>query len=85
MQGGQIWGLDAGVVDWRTDLDYDGFDWGASVWRHSCTAAQTYPDISGTLAAAPGLEAHGRPGVERHVLRNLRCAELRRPRRFHLK
>ncbi len=27
--GGRIWGL-SGSIDWRTDLNYDGFDWGGS-------------------------------------------------------
>ena len=55
--GGQIWGLDAGVVDWRTDLDYDGFDWGASLVPFAYAGA-TYPDVA-SLTAASGLEPHG--------------------------
>src|SRR2546428_8461711 len=27
--GGRIWGL-SGSIDWRTDLNYDGFDWGGA-------------------------------------------------------
>ena len=25
VQGGQIWGFDAGVIDWRTDIDYEAY------------------------------------------------------------
>jgi regulation of enolase protein 1 (concanavalin A-like superfamily) len=28
--GGQMWGLHSHLRDWRTSLDYDGFDWGAA-------------------------------------------------------
>jgi hypothetical protein len=27
VNGGQMWGFDAFTRDWRSDLDYDGFDW----------------------------------------------------------
>ena len=30
VQGGQIFGFDSFTRDWRTDLDYDGFDWGTA-------------------------------------------------------
>ena len=29
--GAQIWGFETYTRDWRSDLDYDGFDWGPSV------------------------------------------------------
>jgi hypothetical protein len=57
IQGGQIWGFDAGIVDWRTDLDYDGMDWGTSTEAFAYGGV-TYQDIP-SLTAASGLEAHG--------------------------
>src|SRR5512133_2700099 len=57
IQGGQIWGFDAGIVDWRTDLDYDGFDWGSSLVPFAYGGV-THPDIP-SLTAASGLERHG--------------------------
>jgi hypothetical protein len=30
------------VVDWRTDLDYDGIDWGQTNVQHG---GASYPDI----------------------------------------
>jgi hypothetical protein len=57
VQGGQIWGFDAGVVDWRTDLDYDGVDWGQSV-EPFAYGGITYSSIP-SLTAASGVEAHG--------------------------
>jgi len=55
--GGQIWGFDAGVVDWRTDLDYDGIDWGQATNAFEYGGA-SYPDLP-SLTAASGLEPHG--------------------------
>jgi hypothetical protein len=55
--GGQIWDFGSNVGDWRTDLNYDGFDWGAS------TAPFRYGGVvysSVTALAASGLETGGR-------------------------
>jgi hypothetical protein len=56
-QGGQIWSFGATLADWRTSLDYDGFDWGIG------SAPFTYggvahPDVA-SFANASGLETHG--------------------------
>ena len=48
MQGGQIWGLDAGTPDWRTDLDYDGFDWGTAA-NPFAYGGVTYDTLLGLL------------------------------------
>jgi len=55
--GGQIWGFDAGVIDWRTDLDYDAIDWG-SASNPFAYGGVTYPDLA-SMSAATGLEPHG--------------------------
>ena len=57
VQGGQIWGLDAGTPDWRTDLDYDGFDWGTAVNPFEYGGV-TYDTLLG-FSNASGLEANG--------------------------
>lgn len=57
LNGGQIWGLDSGVPDWRTDLDYDGFDWGSAT-NAFAFGGVTYSDLP-SFAAASGLESHG--------------------------
>jgi hypothetical protein len=54
--GGQIWWA-FGAFDWRTDLDYDGFDWGASV-RPFFFNGVTYPDLE-SFRAATGQETNG--------------------------
>lgn len=54
---GQIWGFDGFSKDWRTDLDYDGFDWGAAP-NPFVYAGVTYPDLAG-LTGASGQERHG--------------------------
>jgi regulation of enolase protein 1 (concanavalin A-like superfamily) len=55
-QGGQIWNLES-FTDWRTDIDYDGFDWGNAayplVWN-----GLIYYDVP-SFARASGLEQHG--------------------------
>ena len=45
--------------DWRTSVDYDGFDWGASnpVFKWG-DPVQRYTDLAG-FAAASGIEPHG--------------------------
>nr|MBA3642189.1 right-handed parallel beta-helix repeat-containing protein [Acidobacteriota bacterium] len=57
VQGGQIWGFDAYGRDWRTDLDFDGFDWGTAVDPFTY-GGWTYPDVW-AFANASGLETHG--------------------------
>lgn len=57
VQGGQIWGFDDVLRDWRTDLDYDGFDWGSSS-EPFAYAGVTHPDLS-SFSTASGLETHG--------------------------
>jgi hypothetical protein len=53
---GQIW-WGFGTFDWRTDLDYDGFDWGEST-RPFFFNGTTYPDLA-SFTAGTGQEAHG--------------------------
>jgi regulation of enolase protein 1 (concanavalin A-like superfamily) len=55
-QGGQIWALDA-LNDWRTDFDYDGFDWGAAPYPLFYAGA-VYYDLP-SFSRASGLEPHG--------------------------
>jgi hypothetical protein len=57
VQGGQIWGFDAATSDWRTDLDYDGFDWVVASNPFAYNGI-TYPDLP-SFAAASGLERSG--------------------------
>jgi hypothetical protein len=58
VSGGQIWNFGSAVKDWRSDLNYNGFDWGASA------APFRYGGVGHTslasLAAASGLETNGR-------------------------
>jgi hypothetical protein len=55
--GGQIWWFGGSVKDWRTDLNYDGFDWG-SFTLPFVYAGVAHGDVS-SLAAASGLEKNG--------------------------
>jgi hypothetical protein len=56
--GGQIFDFSTSVKDWRSDLNYDGFDWGSNTtpFRYG---GVVYSSLS-ALAAASGLEANGR-------------------------
>jgi hypothetical protein len=56
--GGQIWDFGSNVRDWQTDLNHDGFDWGASSapFRYG---GVVYSSVA-ALAAASGLETSGR-------------------------
>ncbi|NKQ36360.1 MAG: hypothetical protein HF973_12175 [Chloroflexi bacterium] len=45
-----------GVADWRTNLDYDGFDWGN--YQYAFKWGSRYPDLAG-FTAATGLEPNG--------------------------
>jgi hypothetical protein len=57
VQGGQIWGFDSFTRDWRTDLDYDGFDWGTAP-NPFTYGGVAYADLP-SLSAASGLEGSG--------------------------
>ncbi|NOQ46308.1 MAG: hypothetical protein GQ559_06505 [Desulfobulbaceae bacterium] len=47
---------DGGSADWRTNLDYDGFDWGDYVYGFKW--GERYQDLA-AFSAATGLEQHG--------------------------
>ena len=55
-QGGQIWSLEA-LNDWRTDFDYDGFDWGDTPYPLFFAGA-VYYDLP-SFSRASGFERHG--------------------------
>ena len=56
--GGPIWPMDnASLKDWRTDLNYNGFDWG-SYSTPFTYGGVGYPDIV-SLTAVSGLETRG--------------------------
>lgn len=55
VQGEQIWGFETHTRDWRTDLDYDAFDWGSSTEPFTY-GGSAYPDVW-SLANASGLQA----------------------------
>ena len=57
-QGGQIWYFGPNTRDWRTDLDYDGFDWGNS-GSPFYYGGSSYASLS-SFASASGLERNGR-------------------------
>ena len=50
------------VADWRTDVDYDGFDWGRATrpfaWEVPLGQRRTFPDLP-SFAEAVGIERHG--------------------------
>jgi len=56
--GGQIFDFSTSVKDWRSDLNYDGYDWGSNTtpFRYG---GVVYSSLS-AMAAASGLEANGR-------------------------
>lgn len=54
---GTIWNFQSAVKTWRTDLDYDGFDWG-NTSTPFVYGGQSFPNLS-TLTASSGLEEHG--------------------------
>jgi hypothetical protein len=56
--GGRIWDFGSTVKDWRTDFNYDGFDWGTSTtpFRYAGTL---FPGLS-AFASSSGLETNGR-------------------------
>jgi regulation of enolase protein 1 (concanavalin A-like superfamily) len=55
--GGQMWSIDAGLSDWRTDLDYEGFDWGTGAYPFWYGGA-VYYDVA-SFSRASGLVTHG--------------------------
>jgi hypothetical protein len=44
--------------DWRTDVDYDGFDWADAKDGFRWRGSSNYPDVAG-FSAAVGIEKHG--------------------------
>jgi len=57
VQGGRIWDFDVTLRDWRTDLDYDAFDWGTAA-NPFAYGGWAYPDVW-SFSNGSGLEAHG--------------------------
>lgn len=57
VNNGPIWQRGDASADWRTDLDYDGFDWGTSSYAFGY-AGSNLPDLP-SLVAASNQEAHG--------------------------
>src|SRR2546425_1024736 len=57
VNGGQIWFM-FGTIDWRTDLDYDGFDWGESDRPFFFNGPPAYSSLA-SFSSSTGLEAHG--------------------------
>jgi hypothetical protein len=47
-----------GTANWRTNLDYDGFDWGNNVYAFKWGSDNRYPDLA-SFQAATGLETNG--------------------------
>lgn len=56
-QSGQIWRFGSYTKDWRTDLDYNGFDWGVAPNPFSYGGV-TYASVP-SFSIASGLEANG--------------------------
>ena len=56
--GGQIWDFSSTVRDWRSDLNYDGFDWGSSPAPFKYGSV-VYSSLT-AFAAASGLETNAR-------------------------
>ena len=54
--GGRIWGL-SGSIDWRTDLNYDGFDWGGSASPFQLNGVN-YSSLA-SFTSSTGQEARG--------------------------
>jgi hypothetical protein len=49
---------EGGAAGWRTNLDYDGFDWGSGVYAFKWGSNSRYHDLQ-EFQAATGLEPHG--------------------------
>jgi len=56
--GGQIWYFSTYTKDWRTDLDYDGFDWGSAT-NPFVYGGVSYSNVS-SFSTGSGLEKNGR-------------------------
>jgi hypothetical protein len=56
--GSHIWDTGGDTRSWRSDLDYDGFDWGSFSGDPFDYGNQGYEDVP-AFAAGSGLEAHG--------------------------
>lgn len=56
-EGSYIYDLD-GTISWRTDLDYNGFDWGDYSGDPLTYDGTGYSDLA-SFASATGLETHG--------------------------
>jgi regulation of enolase protein 1 (concanavalin A-like superfamily) len=56
-QGGQMWSVESKARDWRTNLDYDGFDWGTGAYPFWFDG-NVYYDVH-SFAAASGLVPNG--------------------------
>jgi hypothetical protein len=56
--GGQIWYFSTYTKDWRTDLDYDGFDWGSAT-NPFVYGGVSYADVA-SFSTGSGLEKNGR-------------------------
>lgn len=48
---------EGGAADWRTNLDYDGFDWGDNYYAVKWGSNNRYEDLE-SFSAATGLEEH---------------------------
>jgi hypothetical protein len=59
VQGGRIWDFDGALRDWRSDMDYDGFDWGTATNPFTYDG-WTYPDV---------WSFSNRSGLERNAVR----------------
>ncbi|MCA9975839.1 MAG: right-handed parallel beta-helix repeat-containing protein, partial [Anaerolineales bacterium] len=53
-----VWENGSGdTADWRTNLDYDGFDWGDNIYAFKWGSTNRYADLA-SFQAATGLETH---------------------------
>jgi hypothetical protein len=57
-EGGEIWYFSTYTKDWRTDLDYDGFDWGSAT-NPFVYGGVWYSNVS-SFSTGSGLEKNGR-------------------------
>jgi hypothetical protein len=85
VNGGQIWWM-FGTIDWRTDLDYDGFDWGEST-RPFFFNGTTYTSLAGSGGRLPGDRCRRDPAQHQRWLSRKRTGPGRlrgRPTAAHL-
>ena len=57
VRGGQIWDFAAFLADWRTNVDYDGFDWGTATYPFFYNGV-LYRDLL-SFSNASGMERNG--------------------------